>query len=90
MSSARGIRPPTVIVNPRIEKRKGHQTYTEGCLSLPGQLYTVTRPMKVVLQGENVLHRPVQYRLTGWDTRVACHEIDHLDGKLISDVGEPA
>ena len=35
---------PIVMINPEIVETSGSQTGSEGCLSLPGQAGTVTRP----------------------------------------------
>lgn len=78
---------PVCLVNPVISKEKGRQLGPETCLSLPGVTCQVKRPMKVVLKGFNQYFRPVKYRLFGFHARIACHEIDHLDGKLIIDIG---
>ena len=38
---------PHVLINPEIISTEGEQTGNEGCLSLPGLVGTVTRPMNV-------------------------------------------
>jgi len=78
------------IVNPVITKTVGEATDIEGCLSLPELRYKVKRPKKIVVQGFDENWRPVKYRFHELSARIVCHEIDHLDGKLISDVGERA
>jgi peptide deformylase len=75
------------IVNPMITKEVGEATAIEGCLSLPGVKCNVKRPKKIVVRGFNENWQPVGYKLHDFSARVACHEIDHLDGKLIDDVG---
>ena len=80
--------PPICLVNPIIHKARGHQTYTEECLSLPGQTYRVTRPMTVLVKGEDQHRQAVKYRFSGGEARTACQELDHLDGRLIVDVGK--
>lgn len=78
-------RPPVCIVNPVIVKMKGWQKANEGCLSLPGRLVMVKRPAMVRVAGFNQYWQPVRYRFQGIEARRACHEIDHLNGKLITD-----
>lgn len=75
------------IVNPNITKATGEATRTENCLSLPGIARLVTRPKKIVVHGYNEKWEPVKYTLHGLSARIVCHEIDHLDGKLITDIG---
>ena len=71
---------PIVMINPEILVTEGSQTGSEGCLSLPGQAGTVTRPgyVKVRALNENM----EEYELEGTEllARAICHEIDHLEG----------
>lgn len=76
---------PICIVNPEIVKTRGWYESNEACLSLPGVVVRVKRPMEVRVKGFNKYFRPVNYRLKGIEARRACHEIDHLNGKLITD-----
>ena len=76
------------IVNPVITKAVGEATDREGCLSLPGMIYRVKRPKKVVVQGFDENWKPVRYRFHDFAARIVCHEVDHLNGKLIADIGE--
>jgi len=80
--------PPICIVNPVVTKQKGSQLGTEYCLSVPGEKVVIKRPHMVVVKGVNQYFRPVRYRLSGLQARIACHEIDHLLGKLIVDYQE--
>lgn len=60
----------------------------EGCFSLPrDEWYWVRRPKWVTIEHGSETDRKV-VELRGWDARIAQHEIDHLDGILISDRGE--
>ena len=79
---------PTCIVNPTITGKKGKQESNETCLSLPGIKVWVVRPMTVKIKGVNQYLVPVSYHFHGVDARRACHEIDHLFGKLIIDYKE--
>ena len=56
----------------------------EGCLSLPGITVAVRRHRDVTVWSDGREHQ-----LTGEIARVAQHEIDHLDGVLIIDRGNP-
>lgn len=76
---------PICLVNPIITKQLRSQKGIEGCLSVPGVQKLVTRPYKVKVKGYNQYLTPVSYSFTDIEARRACHEIDHLNGKLIID-----
>ncbi|MDO4805219.1 MAG: peptide deformylase, partial [Lachnospiraceae bacterium] len=73
---------PRVLINPRIVESEGEQTGDEGCLSYPGKYGTVTRPMRVVVEGLDRDMQPVRWEAEGLLARDFCHEIDHLDGHM--------
>ena len=60
----------------------------EQCLSLPGFKFLVSRPyaIKVEYTNERGVHK--RETLTDFSARVFLHELDHMDGILISDRGE--
>jgi len=78
-------RPPICLVNPIIAKARGSQVSYETCLSLPGQRVKVTRAEIVKVRGFNQYMKSVTYTFRKFQARVACHELDHLDGRLIID-----
>lgn len=71
-----------VLVNPKILRVTGKQTYEEGCLSLPGFRSQVTRPKTATVRAQDVQGK--WFEKTGEEllARAFCHEIDHLHGKL--------
>jgi peptide deformylase len=74
------------LVNPEIEWRGGEEEIAEeGCLSLPGVLVDVERPVYIRVRAQNEHGEPVVVEASGLEARVIQHEIDHLDGKLIID-----
>lgn len=78
--------PPLCLVNPKITKRKGTQEKDEGCFCLPWEVRVIIeRPYEVVVKGYNQYFKRVRYRFKGLQARIACHEIDHLNGILITD-----
>ena len=79
---------PVCLVNPFIMKSKGTVVAVEGCLSLPGVWVPVPRPRRITVEGLNQYMKPVRYRFEGIKARRACHEWDHLNGKLITDYQE--
>jgi peptide deformylase len=72
-----------VVVNPEVVELDGVQHGTEGCLSLPGLWVHQPRPDRVVLRGFDIEGREQHVELTGLGARIACHEIEHLDGVLL-------
>ena len=78
---------PTVIVNPEIEWRSEEETATaeEGCLSLPGVIVDVERPLHVRARGVDAHGDPFSIEASGLEARVIQHEVDHLDGVLMID-----
>lgn len=57
----------------------------EGCLSIPGILVAVSRPEYILLDGTAQNGLPFKAVLLGRTARVAQHEMDHLEGRLITD-----
>jgi peptide deformylase len=57
----------------------------EGCLSFPGRGEKITRPQTVTLSAFDLKGRHYSQYLTGWEARVAQHEVDHLNGILFID-----
>ncbi len=81
---------PTVLVNPEIEWRSEDDLATaeEGCLSLPGVIVDVERPLHVRARGAGVHGEPISIEASGLEARVIQHEVDHLDGVLMIDRAE--
>ena len=79
---------PVVLINPVIEQADGEQTGDEGCLSLPGKAGQVTRPNHVVVRALN--ENMEEYIIEGEElmARALCHEIDHLDGRMYTELVE--
>ncbi len=75
-------------INPEIIKTSGKQRVTEGCLSCPEDWGVVTRPMKCKLKAQNRFGEFFELSLTELGAQCACHENDHLDGKLFVDIIE--
>ena len=75
-----------VLINPKIIAYAGEQEDSEGCLSNPGEYGITKRPRAVTVRATDLNGK--EYDLTGQDllARAICHECDHLDGKLYTDV----
>jgi peptide deformylase len=69
--------------------RTGEQYALEGCLSLPTLQAEVRRPLKVVVTGLTPEEEEMRLEAEGLLARVLLHEIDHLDGILLTDRAEP-
>jgi peptide deformylase len=77
---------PRAIVNPVVVER-GDEVATddEGCLSLQGVKVPVERSTRIVLEGKDPNGDDLHIELDEYGSRVAQHELDHLDGVLIID-----
>jgi peptide deformylase len=75
-----------LLINPRITQARGEMlTMTEGCLSCPEIQVEVSRYPEIKVRAFDVTGRKINKRYTDYVARVAQHEIDHLEGKLIID-----
>ncbi len=97
-------KPPKLyaVVNPEIVRLETEiEMGTEGCLSIPGFVGDVERPLGAVVKGMNRRGQPLRIKAQGWLARIFQHEIDHLNGvlfidraekvwKLETETGEPA
>lgn len=74
------------LVNPVIvESGRETDKASEGCLSLPGLEETVTRPVRVAVEGLTPDGEPARVEAEGLLARALQHEVDHLDGILFID-----
>jgi peptide deformylase len=78
--------PLITLANPEIEwasdDREGSD---EGCLSIPGVMVDVERPIHVRVRAQDEQGEPRSVEASGLEARVIQHELDHLDGVLILD-----
>jgi len=74
-----------VVINPVIEEARGEWTYEEGCLSVPGLSWQITRPKEIHMTGYDLDGNRVSIEADELLARVLLHEIDHLDGVLLVD-----
>ena len=79
---------PIVLINPEILETSGEQTGDEGCLSVPGMAGQVTRPNYVKVKALDEDMNEVEYEGEGLLARAFCHEIDHLDGHMYTELVE--
>ena len=57
----------------------------EGCLSLPEQFAEIERPQNVVVEYLDENNKQITKEVSGVESRILQHEIDHLSGKLFVD-----
>ena len=69
-------------------RQSGEQTGDEGCLSVPGMSGQVTRPDHVKVKALNEDMEEVVYEGEGLLARAFCHELDHLDGHMYTELVE--
>ena len=74
------------LINPKIIAFAGEQTEQEGCLSNPGEYGVTKRPKAVTVRATD--RNGKEFEISGTDlmARAICHECDHLDGRLYTDV----
>jgi len=73
------------LVNPQIVRTEGVTTYTEGCLSIPGEAEEVERAAKVWVRALDYFGKPFELECEGLLAIAVQHEADHLDGTLFVD-----
>jgi len=72
------------LVNPVLEwAGEEREAMEEGCLSLPGVLVEVERPVHVRVRAQDERGEALLIEASGLEARVIQHEMDHLDGVLI-------
>lgn len=79
---------PYVVVNPVLDGFEGEAISVEGCLSIPGIVGDVKRAEKCVVSGLDRKGRKFRLEADGLVARCFQHEVDHLDGVLITDKAE--
>ena len=74
-------------INPVITQVENININREGCLSLPNKQYLIPRYGKIKIMYQNPLGKIESVQLIGMAAYVFQHELDHLDGINISDIG---
>lgn len=77
---------PLQLINPRIVEHKGRKSGTEGCLSIPSIYGEVERWENIVVKALDAEGTPTVYEASGLFSVVLQHELDHLDGRLFTDL----
>lgn len=78
-------KPPRVLINPIIyDYSKNFSEDWEGCLSLPGYTVKISRPDWIDVHAQDEYGNSFEERFSFLQSRIIQHEINHLDGILIS------
>jgi len=76
---------PKALINPEItEMSKDMCRLDEGCLSLPETFVSIERPVKIKVKYRDLKGKPHYEVFEGTEARILQHEIDHLDGILMT------
>lgn len=78
-----------VVINPRIVETSGEWTFHEGCLSVPGLSWDITRANAVHLVGLDLDGNDIDIQTDEYRGRIFQHETDHLDGVLLIERLDP-
>jgi peptide deformylase len=74
---------PRTLVNPVIVESDGEWEHEEGCLSVPGLYFPITRAKRVHVKGWDLDGREVSIEAEDMEAKLYQHELDHLDGRLL-------
>ncbi|MBA7602295.1 Peptide deformylase [subsurface metagenome] len=77
-----------VLINPELVYAKSSHLVTESCLSIPDKEFTLRRHKIVKIRGLTLDGELRSFRGRGLLAQVFQHEIDHLDGILLDQIGE--
>lgn len=77
------------LINPVITKTKGKQEVDEGCLSFPNKYVKTIRPEEVTIEGLDENGKKVTIKGKGLLAQAFSHEVDHLNGIVLTDVMIP-
>lgn len=76
------------LVNPTLLQTSGEQEGAEGCLSVPGKYGVVKRPYYATVRAQDRNGNWFEYDGEELTARCFCHELDHLDGIIFTEVME--
>ena len=76
------------LVNPELISTDGEQEGPEGCLSVPGKYGLVKRPYYATVKAQDRYGEWFEAEGEELIARCFCHELDHLDGILYTQVME--
>jgi peptide deformylase len=74
------------VVNPRVVEQSADELLdTEGCLSFPEVYIKVARPRWVKIEAQDARGQVITLEGEGFGARAILHEMDHLNGKVMTD-----
>ena len=76
------------LVNPSLVETDGEQSGAEGCLSVPGKYGLVKRPYYAKVKAQDRFGDWFEVEGEELIGRCFCHELDHLDGIVYTEVME--
>lgn len=76
------------LINPTIIATDGEQSGPEGCLSVEGKYGLVTRPFYAKVRAQDRTGKWFEAEGEELTARCFCHELDHLEGILYTQVME--
>jgi peptide deformylase len=80
-SSFDEFKKPAILYNARIIKASEEVDIDEeGCLSFPGVVYNIYRPIEIDAEWQNMKGETQGATLKGYEARCFQHELDHLNG----------
>ncbi len=83
-----GAPEPVVVINPSIvDQSPATAVGVEACLSIPGRTFKVPRPIWVDMHWTSLSGIAQNWRLHGIGAVCVLHELDHLNGRLITETG---
>ena len=74
------------LINPTMVETSGEQIGAEGCLSVPGKYGLVKRPMFAKVRAQDRNGQWFEAEAEELIARCFCHELDHLDGIVYTEV----
>ena len=74
------------LVNPTLVETDGEQVGAEGCLSVPGKYGLVKRPYYAKVRAQDRFGEWFEADGEELTARCFCHELDHLDGIIYTEV----
>ena len=74
------------LINPTLVETDGDQIGAEGCLSVPGKYGLVKRPYYAKVRAQDRFGEWYEAEGEELTARCFCHELDHLDGIMFTEV----
>lgn len=76
---------PMALINPEVVSEEGLWTMEEGCLCIPQVRAEIERAQKIKVRYRDTSFKLHEIEADGLLARVILHEIDHLNGLLLTD-----